>query len=54
MKYVLKTKDTPLIHFDLDGNIYEGFNMKINKVENNELLPLGLNLTNDKFIKWTS
>ena len=52
MKYVLKTKDIPLIHFDLYGNIYEGFNMKINKVENNELLPLGLNLTNDKFIKW--
>ena len=52
MKYVLKNKDTPLIHFDLDGNIYEGFNLKINKVENKELLPLGLNITDDKLLNW--
>ena len=32
MKYVLKTKDTPLIHFDLNGNTYDGFDLKINKI----------------------
>ncbi len=52
MKYVLKSKDIPLIHFDLDGDIYEGFSLKINKVENKELLPLGLSLTDDNFLSW--
>ncbi len=52
MKYVLKTKDIPLIHFDLDGDIYEGFNLKIDKVENKKLLPLGLNLTDDNLLNW--
>lgn len=52
MKYVLKTKDIPLIHFDLDGNTYEGFSLKINKIENEELLPLGLTLTDNKFLNW--
>ena len=52
MKYVLKTKDIPLIHFDLDGNTYEGFSLKINNIENEELLPLGLTLTDNKFLNW--
>lgn len=33
MKYILKTKDIPLIHFDLNGNTYESFSLKINNIE---------------------
>lgn len=52
MRYILKTKDIPLIEFDLNGNSYEGYSTKIKEIKNNKMLPIGLEHTDDGLLKW--